>query len=1241
MNRVKNIFVEKRNGFKNETLALDKDILEMLKIEVESRIVHLYLIKGLGDEEIRKVEYTVFGDPSSDLVFHDRASIEDTPGFILELLPGQYDQRAKAAEDCIKLVLDRYDIEVRYKTVYLFPHVSLHHLKRIKEYLLNPVEMREGSLLDGFDSFPVKDMSVERLHGFRQYDDQGLFTFLEERSLAMNLEDLKMIRDFFNQEKRDPSITEVRVLDTYWSDHCRHTTFLTHLTDITISDEDTEVQKAYRTYLDIRKELGREDKPVTLMDLATIGTKYLKHTGHVSDLDESEEINACSIERRIRTSDGEKDVLIMFKNETHNHPTEIEPFGGAATCLGGSIRDPLSGRAYVYQGMRITGAADPRKTLEETIEGKLPQRLITKGAAKGFSSYGNQIGLNTGFVEEIYHPGYEAKRMETGAVIASALKENVRREVPQKDDLIILLGGRTGRDGIGGATGSSKDHNISSIKDSGAEVQKGNAVEERKLQRFFRNEKASKLIRRCNDFGAGGVSVAIGELAESIDIYLELVPKKYMGLDPTEIAISESQERMAVVIGKDDFHAFTTYAEEENLEATMVAKVTDTGRLRMFYEEQLVVDLLRTFIDTNGAASEMSASILLPHKGSSTPSHEELTMKDLREELLKLNIASQKGLLENFDTTIGRSSLILPYGGKYQDTKSQGMVSLVPLKNLETYDASVMTYGFDPYAMEEDPFRGANDAVVESLAKLASLGADPKEARLSFQEYFRKLGEDKMNWGRPLSALLGALKAQVDYKVPAIGGKDSMSGSFHDLHVPNTLISFAVTTMKKEDVIGNTLKGNESILIGVITPRENGLYDPEIFKKNAEFILMLRDKKMITACDTLKKGVCPTLFNMAAGNRIGFSFEKLTKSMMGSDPGSFVLEVPKRDFESVMKLGHHLYLKILGETTAKPMVKIGSEAQSLEELIKINKEPLSGVFNEFIQEGHLANIEASSDKGVAYDGHIQNPKVLIPVFFGTNCEYDLEHAFKNEGAEVTTFIFQNDDQKIRKSLESLSQRIRETHILMLSGGFSAADEPEGSGKYIANVLRNTQVKDAVHDLLQRGGLILGICNGFQGLVKSGLLPYGRIIEPHESMPTLTYNTSGKHMSRMARTKVVSHKTPWMHGANLNEIHDVPISHGEGRFLASQELLEQLIRNGQIITQYVDPEGNATMEGPYNPNGSMLAIEGISSRDGKIFGKMGHTERYQDGLYVNYHGKYYKEMFRSGVDYFRKNSKQTD
>lgn len=1234
MSSILNIFVEKKPEFRNEEQSLDKDLSLMLGLHTKSRKIHLYQTQGLTEDELEKVKYTVFAESSTDRTYENGSAFLHLPHFILELLPGQYDQRAKAAEDCIKLILGRFDVEVRYKTLYIFPDIHSEDLSRIKNYLLNPVEMKTGRIETEFETFPQKNMSVEIIHGFHGFTDAQLSEFLKERSLAMTIEDLRLIQKYFIEENRDPTITEIKVLDTYWSDHCRHTTFLTHLHPIDIKSDYRPLTETYEAYLKIRKDLKREDRPVTLMDLATIGSRYLKKKGFADDIDESEEINACSIRRDIRTDQGIKDVLIMFKNETHNHPTEIEPFGGAATCLGGAIRDPLSGRAYVYQGMRITGAADPGKSLEETLPGKLPQRMITRGAARGFSSYGNQIGLNTGFVEEIYHPGYEAKRMETGAVIASALKENVRRETPQKGDLIILLGGRTGRDGIGGATGSSKGHDASSITDSGAEVQKGNAVEERKLQRFFRNEKASRLIKRCNDFGAGGVSVAIGELADSLDIYLHQVPKKYMGLDPTEIAISESQERMAVVIEENDLASFIQFAEEENLEATMVAKVTDTGRLRMYYENQPVVDVSRAFIDTNGATSTASVEVNIDSEDVSL-SNENITLSEAANQVEELNSCSQKGLLENFDTTIGRSNLILPYGGTYQDTKSPGMVSLVPLKNLITYDASIMTYGFDPLSLERNPFAGAYDSVVESLAKIVALGGDPKDARLSFQEYFRKLGDNPSNWGRPFSALLGGLKAQLDFKVPSIGGKDSMSGSFQHLHVPDTLISFAVTTIPKEKVISNVLKESDSVLLTLRTPRTENLYDALVFEENAKLIQKLRDGAYISSVDTLKRGLFMTAFNMAIGNRIGFTLEELTVKENQKDPGSFLLEVKREHLSEVLTSGRHLLLKVIGSTHEKDSVEIGNEEVSLESLLLKHKAPLSAIFNEFTMEGTTLQTQNSNREGSDYPSYIEHPKVLIPVFFGTNCELDIEFAFKEAGGETTTFVFRNGEKEIQSSLEKFSELIRETHILMLSGGFSAADEPEGSGKYIANILRNPLVRDAVHDLIEnRKGLVLGICNGFQGLVKSGLLPYGKIIDPHEDMPTLTYNTSGKHMSRMARTKVVSRITPWMKEASLGDVHDVPVSHGEGRFAASEDLIQTLLEKGQIVTQYVDLSGEVTMEGPFNPNGSMWAIEGLSSEDGRVFGKMGHTERYQDGLYLNYKGSYYKKMFESGVNYFR-------
>ena len=1240
METINNIYVEKKKGFQNDALSLDKDIKEMLGIATTSRIVNLYCVKGIEGDALSLVRDNVFSEPSIDEVYEQDDFLIGKKYFILELLPGQYDQRAKAAEECIQLVLGNFKAEVKYKKIYLFEQVSDEELFRIRDYVLNPVEMKVGALEEKFDPVPEKGNQVEVLTGFRDLEDGALEEFISNFGLAMSLEDLVMVRAYFKKEERDPKLTEIRILDTYWSDHCRHTTFNTILKNVDFHENAVLEKRTFEEYLEMKKTLGREAKSTTLMDLATIGTRYLKHKGLVTDLDESEEINACSMVRTVRTNEGDKEVLVMFKNETHNHPTEIEPFGGAATCLGGAIRDPLSGRAYVYQGMRITGASDPRESLEHTLKGKLPQRVITKGAAKGFSSYGNQIGLTTGFVEEVYHEGFKAKRLEAGAVIASALKENVIREVPKPGNLILLIGGRTGRDGIGGATGSSKGHTTESISESGAEVQKGNAVEERKLQRFFRNEEASKMILRCNDFGAGGVSVAIGELADSIDIHLEKVPKKYLGLDPTEIAISESQERMAIVIDRKNAERIIFLAEEENLEATVVAEVTETGRLRMFYDNHLVCDLSRDFLDTSGAKSYESAYVEMKKKEAMDARHESSVIgkDDIRKKMEELDFASQKGLLENFDSTIGRNNMLLPYGGTYQDTKSQGMVSLIPLKNLETYDASVMTYGYDPHAMENDGYRGAYDAVVESLAKVVTLGGDHRSVRLSFQEYFRKLGHDEKNWGKVLSALLGALKAQVDFGVPDIGGKDSMSGSFGEIHVPDTLISFAVTTLPKENVIDNTLKGKGSILVVLRTSRKDGLYIYDDFKNNAAVIYSLRDQGYLLAADTLKRGLVKSLVNMAFGNRIGFKVNEVNQKEDRKDPGSFVLEVRRegRDALKALLKENHLALEIIGETNVGSELVFGEAAMDIQELLTIQKKPLKNIFNEYQAEGNLLETKLSLKTYPKATVKVDRPKVLIPVFFGTNCELDLEYAFKEAGAEVKTFIFRNGEKFIRESIEEFTRLIKETNILMLAGGFSAADEPEGSGKYIANVLRNPSIKEAIHaHISERDGLILGICNGFQGLVKSGLLPYGEIIEPREDMPNLTYNTIGKHMSRIAKTKLVSKNTPWMAYADLGDIHDVPISHGEGRFVATGEMLQELSLNGQIISQYADQEGNITMEGPYNPNGSMMAIEGICSKDGRVFGKMGHTERYQDGLYQNYRGKYYTEMFKAGVDYFKK------
>lgn len=1236
MSKIINIFVEKRDGYQQDANALRKELNEMLNLQLEPRVIHLYQVKVLKEEELSTVINTVFSDPQIDVVHEEPFYFLEEPHFFLELLPGQFDQRAEAVKECVLLTLGAADVDVRYKTLYVFPQATIEELSKIQQYLLNPVEMKVGEIEIDFQPFPDKPMEVQMIHDFTGADEAMLSEFLSKYRLAMTLEDLALIQQHFIGEKRNPTLTELKVLDTYWSDHCRHTTFLTELTDIHIEDQCTLEKDTFNTYLKIRNELSREHKPVTLMDLATIGAKYLKKEGKLTDLDESEEINACSIHRKVRTTEGEKDTLIMFKNETHNHPTEIEPFGGAATCLGGAIRDPLSGRTYVYQGMRITGAADPRKTLDETRKGKLPQRTITKGAAKGFSSYGNQIGLTTGFVEEIYHPGYEAKRMETGAVIAANLKENVRRESPVPGDIILLLGGKTGRDGIGGATGSSKEHDENSVEVSGQEVQKGNAVEERKLQRLFRHEELTKCIKKSNDFGAGGVSVAIGELAPSLDIYLHQVPKKYQGLDPTELAISESQERMAVVIDPADLEVFQKICQDENLEATVVAEVTDTGAMRMRYYDQLVVDLRRDFLDSNGARQEAKVHLEPGVDRVSESAVPELTKNDVLRELGQLQNASQKGLLENFDTTIGRGTILLPYGGRYQDTKSPGMAALIPLKNLTTLDVSLMSYGFDPEVSDSAPYHGAYEAVVESLAKIVAMGGDLQGIRLSFQEYFRKLGQDEKNWGKPFASLLGALQAQLDYEVPAIGGKDSMSGSFEELNVPNTLISFAVQTQEKEKILQNALISMKSSLILLRTQKIGGVYDKDNFKSNAAFVESLRDNQRILSIDTLKRGLLTTVCNMAAGNRIGVELDNLPGLSFGKDPGSFLMEVKQEDVCEILKAGADLSLTVVGKTNTTGTIRVSNQEIEHQEVQSALEEPLQTVFPAYKKSGEVLSSDLSQKTFRPYQGEkMERPKVLIPVFFGTNCELDLEFAFRKENAEVESYVLNNGKDLLASSLVKLAEKIDSCQILMLAGGFSAADEPEGSGKYIANVLRSTPVREAVERLLQeRDGLILGICNGFQGLVKSGLLPYGRIVSPDGKMPILTYNTAGKHMSRMVRTKVVSKNTPWMNQANLSDIHDVPVSHGEGRFAASEEMLRTLFENGQVITQYVDEQGNATMEAPYNPNGSMYAIEGIASKDGRVFGKMGHTERYQDGLYRNYTGTYYTEFFKAGVDYFR-------
>ena len=1077
----------------------------------------------------------------------------------------------------------------------------------------------------------------------------------------MSLEDLKLIRDYFKSEDRNPTITEIKVIDTYWSDHCRHTTFETIIKDVYIEEGkySEPIKKAYEDYKNSRAYVYGENlnnKEVKLMDLATIAMKELRKRGKLDDLDVSEEINACSINIEIETDKGTEEYLLMFKNETHNHPTEIEPFGGAATCLGGAIRDPLSGRSYVYQAMRVTGSADPTVEICETLKGKLPQRKITLGAAHGYSSYGNQIGLATGQVSEIYHPNYAAKRMEVGAVIAATPKENVIRLEPSKGDIVILLGGRTGRDGIGGATGSSKEHTEESINQCGAEVQKGNAPTERKIQRLFRNKEVAQMIKRCNDFGAGGVSVAIGELCRGIDIDLNKVPKKYEGLDGTELAISESQERMAVVISSENADRFIKLSEEENLEATIVAEVTDTDRLRMNWKDKTIVDIKRSFLDTNGAKQEISLKVKSP---SVYPY--EVKNFDVKEEWLKslrnLNVCSQKGLIERFDSTIGGGTVLMPLGGKYQLTPAEGMAAKIPVLGGESKDASLMTYGFNPYLGVWSPFHMAFYSVIESVTKIAAMGGDYKKVRLTFQEYFEKLLRDEEKWGKPFAALLGAYKAQMDLGLPAIGGKDSMSGSFGELNVPPTLVSFAVGLEKASRIISPEFKNIGSTLVLMKGEKlEDGTLEMEGFKNNLEKLYeLIGEEKVVSAYSLKFGGVSEGITKMSLGNRIGAILNNISKEeLFGFNYGSLILEVKEGvNLEDEFKGTNY---KVIGSTIKDGVIKCEEYdfEVSLEELEKAYEEKLEYVFKSKTEDkeecvSDLINNDKDGanilDNGQMHIEEklkskitrVEKPRVVIPVFPGTNCEYDCRRAFEKEGAEVSEVIIRNlNKEALIDSINMLKKEIDKSQIIMLPGGFSAGDEPDGSAKFIATIFRNPKIKDSVMKLLnERDGLILGICNGFQALIKLGLLPYGKIIDIEEDMATLTYNNINRHMSSIVRTKITSKKSPWFNEVSLGEVHSIPISHGEGRFVAPEALIKELVENDQIATQYVDLEGNMAMNMPYNPNGSSLAIEGIISRDGRILGKMGHSERIGDNLYKNIPGEFDQKLFKSGVDYFRK------
>ncbi|MBM7616007.1 phosphoribosylformylglycinamidine synthase [Alkaliphilus hydrothermalis] len=1249
MSSVKRLFVEKMEGFTVEADHLMREFKENLNIDgiIDLRVINCYDVEGLTEEVYGLAIENVFSEPNIDLVYEDAKEFENSDfTFRFGLLPGQFDQRADSAEQCIQLLTqeDRPSIRAS-KIVAISGDLTDEEKETIKNYMINPVESMElgFGMERSLKLEALEPADVEIFHGFIEYSKDELLSFKADKGFAMSDSDIEFIQQYFkNEEKRNPSITELKAIDTYWSDHCRHTTFMTELTDVEIEEGkyNEAVKSAYQQYLEDRAFVhGEKDKKVCLMDLATIAMKKLKRLGKLQDLDESEEINACSIKVTVDVDGRDEEYLVMFKNETHNHPTEIEPFGGAATCLGGAIRDPLSGRSYVYQAMRVTGAADPRTPFNETLAGKLPQKTITTRAAHGYSSYGNQIGVTTGQVKEYYNEKFLAKRMEVGAVIAASPKKEVVREVPQPGDIVILVGGKTGRDGCGGATGSSKEHTEDSLASCGAEVQKGNAPEERKLQRLFRHPELSKIIKRCNDFGAGGVSVAIGELADSIDIYLDRVPKKYEGLDGTEIAISESQERMAVVIQKENLDTFKKYAELENLEATVVADITDTGRLRMQWRGNWIFNISRAFLDTNGTSSSTKVSVEAPAAEENYFSRN-LENKDIKsiwqETLSDLNVASQKGMVEMFDSTIGSASVLMPFGGKTYNTPSEGMVAKIPVKDGETNTGTIMTHGYSPDLAVWSPFYGALYAVVESVAKVVAMGGEYNRTRLTFQEYFERLGDDVKKWGKPFAALLGAGLAQNEFQIAAIGGKDSMSGSFKDIHVPPTLISFAVAPVDVRTVVTPELKKVDSKLIMFKAERDNQeVPDFENLRTGYTAINQLINEGKVLASHTVGKGgLVATLSKMAFGNEIGIEIDaNITRErLMEEAYGSIVLEVAS-DFDLV---DTGFKYRLLGKTIEEKVIKVEGVEICLDEAVKVWESTLNTVFpiKQSI-EGEIKPYEYKNGTTRKAKMTIEKPKVVIPSFPGTNCEDDTARAFRKAGAEVEVIVFRNlNSTWIEESIDKLAKAISTAQIIALPGGFSAGDEPDGSGKFIASVFKNPRIKDVVHELLrERDGLMIGICNGFQALVKLGLLPYGEIRPLDEESPTLTYNKIGRHVAKYAKTKVVSNLSPWLSKVNVGDTFEIPLSHGEGRFFAKDAVLEELLEKGQVATQYVDEEGKATYDGLYNPNGSIYAIEGITSADGRIFGKMGHSERVGSNVAKNIYGEKDMKIFEAGVAYF--------
>jgi phosphoribosylformylglycinamidine synthase len=1258
MSNVRRIFVEKKPGFDVEARSLYRDLKDNLGIGglTKVRIINRYDIEGISDAEYREGREIIFAEPTVDAVVDETMDFNPEERVLaIEYLPGQYDQRADSAAQCIQILAHRERPEVRVAKLIVFTgDISEIEYQKIKSYCINPLESQEASLTKP-ETLAMKTPypnDVPLVDGFNEMPEPDLEAFRLKMGLAMSLEDLIFCQSYFREtEQRDPTLTEIRVLDTYWSDHCRHTTFLTKIQSVQIKDGPyaEAIQAAYQSYLQSREYLyGKDSREITLMNLATIAMKEFRKRGLLNDLEESDEINACSIIVTAMVNGKPEEWLVMFKNETHNHPTEIEPFGGAATCLGGAIRDPLSGRSYVYHAMRVTGSADPRARIDDTLPGKLPQRKITTGAAAGFSSYGNQIGLATGQVAEIYDPDFVAKRMEIGAVIGAAPRKNVVREKEQPGDIIILLGGRTGRDGCGGATGSSKEHTEESIHTCGSEVQKGNPPTERKIQRLFRIPEISRMIKKCNDFGAGGVSVAIGELAPGLEINLDTVPKKYEGLDGTELAISESQERMAVLVGPEHVEAFRKAAASENLEATVVAKVTAEARLKMFWRGQAIVDISRKFLDTNGV--QQTASVIvnsIQDAGNPLtiiPDEVNSKLPDLKKAWLanleRLNVCSQKGLNERFDSTIGAGTVLMPFGGKYQLTPVEAMVAKLPVLDGDTTTGTAMSFGYNPVIGKWSPFHGGIYAVVESVAKIVAVGGDYRKIRLTLQEYFEKLGEDPEKWGKPFAALLGAYYAQLKMKIPAIGGKDSMSGTFKEISVPPTLVSFALDTVDAGQTVSPEFKKVGSLVVLLRLNKDRSLLpDFEQLDRNYRAVHDLISRGKVLAAHSVRDGgLSAAITKMCFGNMIGMEFAATTdvETIFSPEYGSLILELeaevdPNQCFNG-------LDFQIIGITKAEPVISCNKTSIELSEALESWERPLEDIFP--------TKTEKASGKPKVYNyqakpapkikKNIVKPRIFMPVFPGTNCEYDTRKAFERVGGAVETLVFRNlTANDIEESLNEMTNLINKSQIIMIPGGFSAGDEPDGSGKFIATAFRNPRVKAAVMNLLkERDGLILGICNGFQALIKLGLVPYGEIREIDTVAPTLTYNTIGRHVSCMVQTRIASNLSPWFNKVKVGDVHTIAVSHGEGRFVANQAVIAELAENGQIATEYVDLEGNPTYDIRYNPNGSMEAIEGITSPDGRVLGKMGHSERIGTNLYQNVPGEKDQRIFEAGVEYFK-------